>query len=96
MADPYAVLKLAPDANDEQVRRRYLDLVRQHPPEQEPARFAEIRAAYEQLRDPATRLQTQLFNLRTDDSIDEILAEVRARLRSRPIPTDILLSIAEK
>ena len=40
MNDPYAELGLPTDATDEQIRRRYLELVRQNPPEQNPERFA--------------------------------------------------------
>ena len=96
MADPYTVLGLPLDADEAQVRRRYLELVREYPPEREPARCAEIRAAYEQLRDPVTRLTSQLFGIRNDDSLDDIMAEVRKRMINRRIPTDVLLSLAEK
>ena len=35
---------------------RYLELVRQFPPDQAPERFAAVHAAYDALRDPARRL----------------------------------------
>ena len=43
MADPYGVLGLPADADDEVIRRRYLELVRQYTPEQNPEKFAAIR-----------------------------------------------------
>ena len=61
MTDPYAVLGLPPDSDDEAIRRRYLELVRQFSPEHHPEKFAAIRAAYEQLRDLNTRLRYRLF-----------------------------------
>ena len=96
MADPYEVLGLPPDADEVGVRRRYLQLVRQHPPEREPERFAELRAAYDQLRDPVTRLEAQLFAVREMDSLEDTIADVRTRVRTARIPTDTLLSLAER
>jgi curved DNA-binding protein CbpA len=53
--DPYAILGIPDTASPEEVRRAYARLVRQHPPESDPAGFAQIRRAYEVLRDPALR-----------------------------------------
>ena len=47
MNDPYSLLGIEPDADDETIRRRYLELVRQFPPEHHPEKFAAVRAAYE-------------------------------------------------
>jgi curved DNA-binding protein CbpA len=95
MADPYQTLGLSPEADEAAVRRRYLELVRRHPPDRSPDRFAEIRAAYEQLRDPVKRLEQRLFAVRADESLEDIIAELRARLRARRIPVETLLSLAE-
>lgn len=51
-AEPFAVLGLSKTASEEEIRQRYLDLVRQHPPEKDPARFREIHSAYESAKDP--------------------------------------------
>ena len=45
MNDPYVQLGLPPSADETEIRRRYLELVRQFPPDRAPERFAEIRAA---------------------------------------------------
>lgn len=95
MNDPYEVLGIPADADTAIVRRRYLELVRDHPPDRSPERFTEIRAAYEQLRDPLRRLETQLFRIDSDDSLEEILADARTRLRDQQIPLDTLLALAE-
>ena len=47
MADPYTVLGLPADSNDEAIRRRYLELVKQFSPERHPEKFAAVRQAYE-------------------------------------------------
>ena len=47
----YLTLGLAPDAPQAEIRRRYLELTRSHPPSRDPDRFARIAAAYEALQD---------------------------------------------
>lgn len=50
--DPFAVLGLPREAGEAAVRARYLELVKQYPPDREPDKFREIRAAYEATKDP--------------------------------------------
>ena len=69
MNDPYETLGLTTDAGEAEIRRRYLELVRQFPPDRAPERFTAIHAAYEALRDPARRLQAQLFQMRDQDRL---------------------------
>jgi DnaJ-domain-containing protein 1 len=95
MSDPYEVLGIDPACGDAEIRRRYLELVRQFPPDQHPERFAAVREAYEQLRDPVLRLKAKLFPLTPHHTIDAILAEVEGRLRGARIPMKTLLSLAE-
>ncbi len=59
--DPYLVLDLPREAGDEAIRSRYLELVRKHPPDREPARFQAIREAYELVRDEERRVRFALF-----------------------------------
>ena len=97
MSDPYEILDLSPLADEDEVRRRYLELVRQYPPDRDPERFAAIRAAYDELRDPATRLEAQLFQIGDGEPVEAIAADLRNRLRDRldQIPVDLLLSLAK-
>jgi curved DNA-binding protein CbpA len=95
MKDPYEVLGLPSEAGEAAIRKRYLELVRQHPPDQAPARFAEVHAAYDALRDPVKRLETKLFELHGDDTLDDIIAEVQRRMRGARIPVETLLSLGE-
>jgi curved DNA-binding protein CbpA len=97
MNDPYEVLGLPRTADEAETRRRYLELVRQSPPDRDPSRFAEIRAAYDHVRDPVRRLEAQLFEVDSGEALDAIAAELRARLRDRlnRSPLDILLALAE-
>ena len=95
MIDPYEVLGVSSDATEEQIRQRYLALVREFPPEQEPKRFAEVRAAYDQLRDPVASMERRLFNLTAVDTFDTLLAAERQRQRGKRLPTSVLLSLGE-
>lgn len=95
MSDPYEILGLATDADEAEIRRRYLELVRQSPPDRAPERFAAIRAAYEDVREPARLLESQIFRPSTTDSLDTIAAELRARLASARLPLNALLALAD-
>lgn len=94
--DPYQTLGAAPDASEEAIRRRYLELVRRHPPDTDPERFNEIHQAYDQLRNPAARLEKLLFLPDRSETLEGVLAHVRRRMRGARIPTKTLLSLAKK
>jgi curved DNA-binding protein CbpA len=97
MSDPYEVLGLSRLADEAETRRRYLELVRQFPPDRDPSRFAEIRAAYDQVRDPDRRLEDQLFKIDSGETLEAIANDVRTKLRDRlnQAPMKILLALAE-
>lgn len=52
--DPFTTLGLPRDAGEAEVRARYLELVKQFPPDRDPDKFREIRAAFEAAKDPLT------------------------------------------
>lgn len=62
MRDPFAVLGVDEAADDAEIRARYLALVRRFPPDREPERFQDYRAAYEALSDERKRLETKLLH----------------------------------
>ncbi len=95
MSDPYEVMGIARDADDAAIRNRYLELVREFPPDRAPERFAIVRAAYDELRDPTRRLSAQIFEIATTDSLEDIAERLRARLRSARYPLNELLKLAE-
>ena len=95
MVDPYQTLGISPQADEREIRDRYLELVRQFPPDRAPERFASIRAAYEELRDPAVRMRSLLFGVGNEDSIPGLIAEVCNHLRSVRIATKTLLTLAK-
>jgi curved DNA-binding protein CbpA len=85
MTNAYAELGLTSDADDAAIRERYLELVRAHPPDRDPERFKAIRVAYEELKDPETRLRRRLFEFSDRDGLAAVIAEVE-KTASRPRP----------
>ena len=94
MADPYTVLGVPADADDEAIRRRYLELARTFTPEQHPERFAAVRHAYEQLKDVEARVRHRLFDAGKDDTIEALIEEAACRTPRRRIGLRDLLAAA--
>jgi curved DNA-binding protein CbpA len=57
----YLKLGLSMEASDTEIRKRYLDLVREYPPEKDPDRFQEFTMAYEAVKDERSRIRAALF-----------------------------------
>ena len=94
MPDPFAILGVPPDADDAAIRRQYLTLTVQFPPEQHPEKFAAMRAAYEKVRTLEARARYRLFDRGTEDSLEAIIEDAEC-LTSRPRPSlDQLLTAA--
>jgi curved DNA-binding protein CbpA len=94
MPDPYSVLGIAPDADDEAIRKRYLELAREFPPEQHPERFAAVRAAYEKVKDLDGRVRHRLFEAGKDDTIEAITEAAACQTPRRRIGLQALISAA--
>ena len=95
MPDPYTVLGVPPDATDEQIRRRYLELTREFAPEHHPAKFAAVRAAYEKIRTVEARARHRLLDVGADDTIDAIIEEVACQTPRRRFGLSQLLTAAD-
>src|ERR1700678_2741802 len=96
MSDPYEVLGLTTDSDDDTIRRRYLELVRQFPPEHQPQKFAAVRAAYEELRDLNTRVRYRLFEAGKKDTNDALIEATACGTPRRPLPLKPLLTLVRK
>lgn len=95
MSGPHDVLGLPAEADEAAVRQRYLQLVREFPPDRAPERFAAIRAAYDELRDPTRHLSRWLFTSRTNDSFEALRHDIGKRLRTARVGYEVLLTLAE-
>ena len=63
--NPYHVLEIEYNADDDTIRNAYLELVKRYPPDRHPERFRQISEAYALLRDEKARLKYYLFNTET-------------------------------
>ena len=87
MLAPYLVLGLEPSATGEEIRRRYLELVRAHRPGRDTGRFQRVTAAYEALKDDRTRVRTALYGIADHGDFELALdALVQARPERRATP----------
>ena len=96
MDDAFSVLGLPPDSDDTAIRRRYLELVRQFTPEHHPQKFAQVREAYERLKDLNTRLRYRLFEAGKNESVETIIEELSCRSTRRRVSLKELLSLHRK
>ena len=96
MNDSYEILGLSPDSDDEAIRKRYLELVKQHPPERDPIKFRAIRGAYDQLRDLKTRVRGRLFEQRSAKDIDTLIEEVACQTPRRRLSLKALLTMTRR
>jgi DnaJ-class molecular chaperone len=96
MTDDYAILGLPDDSDDDTIRRRYLELVRQFSPERHPERFAVIRKAYENLRDLDTRVRHRLFEAGKSESLLALIEEIACQSPRRRLSLQELLTVLPK
>jgi len=61
--DPFTTFGVDEFADDQEIKRRYLALVRAFPPDREPERFQVYRAAFEALCDERKRLQASVIKV---------------------------------
>lgn len=67
LGDPYQTLGISSSAGQEEIRAAYLALLRSHPPEKDPEKFKQIRAAYDQLKDEKTRVERAFLHMDLTD-----------------------------
>ncbi len=82
----FLTLGLPPDAGDRLIREKYLELVRIHTPEKDPAGFRRINEAYEAVRTSRKRISGHLFGGQMPGGEEEALramAETRKAKRRR-------------
>jgi DnaJ-class molecular chaperone len=60
--NPYLVLGVPSGANDQTIRRAYLEAIKQSPPEADPKRFQAASQAYEKIKDQESRHRHILFD----------------------------------
>ena len=87
LPDPYETLGLSPSADMEEIKQSYFVQVRAHPPEREPVVFKQIRAAYERLKTPEIKFETDMLRF---EAWPEPALTPPAPLETTVNPADIL------
>lgn len=62
MRDPYLILGVSPDADDDAIHSAFLEATKRCPPDRDPEAYDERRKAYEALRTRRDRLAYELFD----------------------------------
>ena len=86
--NPYHILGLTSDADDEAIRNAYLEAVKRFTPEHSPEQFSAVNEAYQTIKDEESRLRYLLFN--TQSTVESPLEAVRQHFswRRRRLPPD--------
>lgn len=92
--DPFAVLGVSATASDDEVRARYLELVREFSPESEPEKFQQIHRAYQAASDPLLVAKSLLHATPEIETWGSVLDQQE----SQPprVPTEVLLSLGNR
>lgn len=91
VADPYSILEIQPGASEEDIRNRYLQLVRENPPDRAPEKFRLVSDAWKMICDPLVQARALVQMDMSTPRLDEI-CDAAAKERPR-LATDLLLSL---
>ena len=84
-ANPFRLLNIPPDSDDQAVRLAYLSLVRQYTPEKSPNLYRHIRQSYERIRSDQRRHHWRWFSS-DRGSLQPVVTALAASLQTEPPP----------
>lgn len=79
----YEVLGVSEDASQEDIKDAFFELVREHPPEQDPDAYQRLREVYDVLSDPVSRREYDTM-AQHGDEIESLQEEAEALLNQEP------------
>ncbi len=82
MKTPFEILNISENSNDESVKKAYLTMVKQFPPERCPQEFQQIRGAYENIKTQKKRLLYSLFDSHCP-SAEDLIRDISSSARGR-------------
>ena len=90
--NPYLVLGVPLDADDQTIRRAYVDSIKLAPPDVDPIRFQAVNTAYELLKHEANRHRHTLFNITPpgDSPLDVFVRYVQVRRQPQALPFETM------
>ncbi|MGD9857514.1 MAG: DnaJ domain-containing protein [Planctomycetaceae bacterium] len=93
--DPYQVLGVSRNSGEGEIRARYLALVKRFPPERDPDKFREVRAAFEAANDPL-KIARRLLEPPGDEPPDWTAAIEEQKRIPPPLNVTLLLSLGNR
>ena len=96
MSNPFAVLGVADTADDDAIKKAYLQRVREYPPERNPERFQTIRAAYEAVKTRRDRLRHRLFQQKPPDLAGLVAAALQPGPPRRPSESQLRRALSHR
>jgi curved DNA-binding protein CbpA len=84
--NPYLELGVPRDADDQRIRRAYLEAIKEATPETDPDRFKTLTDAYNKIKDETARYRYELFHTDSPGASPLDLFLRHARLRAKPAP----------
>ncbi len=95
MQTPFEILDVADDANDDAVKKAYLNKVREYPPEHSAEAFQRIRGAFELIQTDKQRRKYRLFHLEKPDFQYLLRQSLRPSVFQRPDANTLLGALTE-
>ena len=74
--DPWSVLGVPPEADDNEIRAAYMLKVKQYPPDRCGPEFEKVRDAYEQLKDSYRRAKHLILGATPDRPLESLLDDI--------------------
>lgn len=93
---PFQVLGLTPESSEQEIRLRYLELVKTYTPEHHPDKFREIQTAYEAARDPLVLAEILLHSSAPDEPPSWQSAIDQQALHPPQMTPNFLLSLGNR
>ena len=85
MKYPYAILGVSENATQEEIRRAYLERLKEFPPEKDPSRFQEVTDAWHLVENEMARARLKVFGIPQNNFSDmkmrDILSSDKGALR---------------
>lgn len=95
MMNPYQILEIPKNADQDEIKKAYFQLIKKYPPEREPEKFKTIRAAYESLKTVARKAETDVFIFREPEQAFEFPDEMKPSYHVEIHAKDILEIVTE-
>ncbi len=92
MTNPYHILGVAADADDQTIRQAYLKAVKEYSPDSQPKRFQILSDAYAQIKDQTSRHRHILFSQEcpADSPLDALIRFGSHCRQFEPLPLDAM------